>query len=449
MLEAIRGFTREFLREVEGKSIRVVLRHDCDGITSAAILIKTFKRLDKKFSIRIVKLLTGDVLKEEIDRQTKDVLVFVGFSSESLEPLRMTSSKVFLIDNHEVDIRLLNENVKIVNPYLVGDFSTNSCNAAGICYLFSKEISKDNVDLSKIAVVGMIGDRHEASLSKANQLIINDTKDLTVRKGLVMYPATRPLRRTLEYSTSPYIPGVTGNSEGVVELLREVGISGGKSLLELDEEEMSRLVTAVMIRRANNSRDDNIIGYLYVLKFFNTLEDARELSVLINACSRLDHWDSAILYCLENEGVKNHAIEIYNEYRQEIISGLKLAENVEKIRGNGFVILNVQDKIRDTVVGTVCSMLAGTANYEEGTILIGIAYSKENLKVSARMVGKGSRNMKEVLEQTIVSLKQKNPDASAMVGGYRDSAGCLIEKNLEAGFIEELRRNLEIEVVKV
>jgi len=55
MLKEVETFTKEFLEFSKNKPIRIISHYDTDGITSAAILVKTFKRLDKKFTLRIVK----------------------------------------------------------------------------------------------------------------------------------------------------------------------------------------------------------------------------------------------------------------------------------------------------------------------------------------------------------------------------------------------------------
>jgi RecJ-like exonuclease len=295
----------------------------------------------------------------------------------------------------------------------------------------------------------MIGDRHESNISRISQQILDDAHDLQIKKGLVIYPATRPLRRALEWSTSPYIPGVTGNGPGAIEILRETGIQLDKSLLDLTQDEMSKLITAVMIRRAKHDKETDILGNLYILKFFNTKEDVREISVLINACSRLGYGDIAISYCLGNEKAKTQALDIYTKYKQELVSGLRVAEKMDKIKGKGFVILNAKDQIKDAIVGTICSMLSSSPTYTEGTILIGMAYNEDKIKVSARIVGQEGRNLKEVLEKTVIKFKIENPESIAEVGGHHFAAGCLVEKSKEDSFIETLKKELEIEIVKV
>jgi single-stranded-DNA-specific exonuclease len=449
MLKEIDNFVKEFLEFSKDKPIRIISHHDTDGITSAAIMAKTLKRLDKKFSLRIVKGLDENIINQELSRQPNEVILFLDLASSNLDHFRNLDQPVFILDHHEIDPSKVNSKIKIINPHLTSSPEDNTATAAGICYLFAKAISPQNQDLSSLAIIGLIGDRHETNLSKINQQIVKDAHDLQIKKGIAIYPATRPLRRALEWSTSPYIPGVTGSGPGAMEILRETGIPYDKTLLELSDQEMSKLITAVMVRRAQHNKPEDILGNLYILKFFNTKEDVREISVLINACSRLGYSDVAISYCLENEKAKTQALDIYTKYKQELVSGLKVAEKMDKIKGKGFVILNAKDQIKDAIVGTICSMLSSSPTYEEGTILIGMAYNEDKIKVSARIVGHEGRNLKEVLEKTVTTFKGLNPKTIAEVGGHHFAAGCLVEKDKELSFIEALKKELEIEIVKV
>ncbi|MFH0808248.1 MAG: DHH family phosphoesterase [archaeon] len=449
MLKEIDTFVKEFLEFSKNKPIRIISHHDTDGITSAAILAKTFARLDKKFSIRIVKGLEDSIIKEELKRQPTEVILFSDLASSNLDHFKNLNHPVFILDHHEIEKTKINKNTKIINPHLTSNPEDNCATGAGLCYLFAKAISPENQDLSSLAIIGLIGDRHETNLSKINQQIINETNDLKIKKGIAIYPATRPLRRALEWSTSPYIPGVTGNGPGAMELLRETGIPYEKTLMEISDDEMSKLITAILIRRAQDNKPEDILGNLYILKFFNTKEDVREISTLINACARLGHTDIAISYCLENESAKSQALDIYTKYKQELVSGLKIAEKMDKIKGKGFVILNAKDQIKDAIVGTICSMLSSSPTYDQGTILIGMAYSEDKIKVSARIVGQEGRNLKEVLEKTVITFKGENPLTIAEVGGHHLAAGCLVERDKESSFIETLKKELEIEIVKV
>lgn len=435
MLKAIEKFSQEFLLTCKNHPIRIITHYDTDGITSAAILAKTFRRMDLKFSIRIVKGLDPLILKEEMEKN--DILFFSDLASGSLDCFKELKSPVFIIDHHEIEKEKLNDKIKIINPHI---FDGEEICAAGLAYLFAKSISENNKDLAKLALIGMVGDRHE-TLSKNYHQILSDCPDLTIKKGLLIFSATRPIKRALEYSTSLYIPGVTGSSIGTLELLRSVAIQPEKTLEELNSEEMSRLITSILLKRTGQKDPDNILGNIYILKFHSRKEDVRELSVLINACSRLGYPDIAFLFCMEYPSSYSQAQDVYIKYRQEIVSALKNTENLEKIKGTGFVILNAKDSIKDTIIGTITSILSSSPIYEEGTILIGMAYNENKIKVSARIVGRG-RNLKELLQTSLTQIE-------AEVGGHNQAAGCLIKKEDEGKFIENLKKNLEIEVLRI
>jgi len=439
MLKEMDNFADKFLELTKEKPIRVISHYDTDGITSAAIMIQTLKRLNKRFSVRIIKGIEDEILDEELNRSSNEILFFTDLASGALERLQVSKNPVFIIDHHEIDKKHLTEKIKIINPHLINGEEICS---AGLCYYFAKAISEENKDLSKLAIIGMIGDRHEKEISKEYQQIVEDAEELEIKKSLLIFSATRPLRRSLEYSTSMYIPGVTGSSEGTLELLRENGISPEKTLQELNEQETSKLITSILIRRATQQNPEEILGNLYILKFFNRKEDGREISVLINACSRLGNSDLALSFCLETKGYYEKAQDIYVKYRRELLNGLKTAETIEKIQGTGFVILNAREQIKDAIIGTVCSMLSSSNIYDQGTVLIGMAYNQDKIKVSARITGETNKNLKEVLEKTVMSIE-------AEVGGHQYAAGCLIKKTDEEKFIEELKRNLEVEVIRI
>ncbi len=442
MFKTIENLSKEFIELSKNKPIRLISHYDTDGICSAAIITKTLRRLQVKFSLRIVKGLDKEILDEELKRNKKEILFFVDLASGSLDMFQNLANPIFIIDHHEIEKSKLNDKIKIINPHL---FSEDQICGAGLCYLFSKAVSETNKDLASIAIIGMIGDRHEMNLTKTYQQIINDAEGLEVKKSLMIFSATRPLKKSLEYSTSFYIPGVTGSWQGVLELLRENQISPEKTLYELTEEETSKLITSILIRMASGGEKTEVIGNIYIAKFYNRKEDVREISVLINACSRCGYPEEALSFCLQNEKAKDRAQEIYLQYKQDLFSALKNAEKIDKIEGKGFVIMNAKDQIKDSIIGTVTSILSSSLGYESGTVLIGMAYNQDKIKVSARISGtKDGKNLKEVLEKIIIQTQ-----LIAEVGGHNKAAGCMIKKEDEQKFVEELRKHLEIEVVKI
>jgi len=415
------------------KPLRIISHFDTDGITSAAIFSRTLQRWGKKFSLQIVKGLDGDFIEKLPENE---VLIFLDLASNSLDQLKKKNTEIFIFDHHEI-IQEIPENVIMINPLLKKE---EPISGAAICYLFAKAISIENKDLSTLAVIGMVGDALEKELGKVYDEILKDSETI-IKKGLLLYPSTRSIDKALEYSSNPYIPNVTGSYKGVLELLRDANIQKQegryKALYEFNEEEMSSLITAIMLRSVGEKKITDLIGNLYLVKVFNKLEDAREFSALINACSRMDRPDLALGFCLGNKKCKEEAEKVYVEYKQHLISALKYVEETEKISGKDYTIINAKNNIKDTIIGTVASILSHSPIYSEGTMIIALAYNQDKIKVSARIAGREGRNVREVLNKVVINL-------GGEVGGHPNAAGCLIAREHEKRFIEELKQTLDI-----
>lgn len=439
MLEQdIEKIAEKFLEKIKGREVVVISHFDTDGITSVVIMIQTLKKLDQKFSVKILKSLEEDFISK-ISKEK--IVLFLDLASGSLDYIFKSGLKdVFIIDHHEIS-KEIPEDINLINPEI---YKKQKMSSSCLTYLFCKQINPENKEFAKLAILGMIGDSMEKEIDKLNHEILRDS-EIKKKRGLLIYPSTRPLNRTLEFCSKPFIPEVTGNIKGVLELLREVGFSpvNGKykSLIELDNEEMAKLITAIMLRNPK-TKNEEIVGDIFLLNLFNKMEDAREISAIINACSRLGKSNIAIGLCMEIPDAKKKAEAIHVKYKQHIISGLKFISETEKSSGNGFVIINARNNIKDTIIGTMASILSKSALYEDGTIVVTMAYYENKIKVSARTVGKNGRNVREILARVVQLI-------GGEVGGHEFAAGCIIQKEKEQDFTDSLKKNLEIEVVHV
>ena len=133
---------------------------------------------------------------------------------------------------------------------------------------------------------------------------------------------------------------------------------------------------------------------------------------------------------------------IYAKYKQEMVSSIKFALESKKIEGRGFVILNAENNIRDTMIGTIASIISNSNLYEEGTVIATMAHNGDKIKVSTRNVGKVGRNVRELLQNVMNEIEGE-------VGGHEFAAGCNISKKDEEKFLNLLKKELEIEVIKI
>lgn len=445
MITEIENFGKLFLEKTAKKSIQVISHFDTDGITSAAIFGRLLQKIDRKFGFTIVKGLEKEFF--ETLPKTK-VLVFLDLASASLGELEKLENEIFIVDHHEINKHYeLPKNIHVLNPYL--HENPEEMSASCLTYLLSKEIAKKDSKSANLAIIGLVGDIMDTKMGPMTHSILKDA-ELIIKRGLLLYPSTRPLNKTLEYSSSPYIPGVTGNYDGVVSLLREANIpfteKGYKSLIDLTEEEMLRLVTSIALRMPDSDKMQAFIGNLYLIKNSGAIEDAREVSALINACSRMGDSNVALLLCMGNNSMKKQAEQIYIKYKQNLIEALNQANANPKIQGNHYIIMNAKDKIQDTIIGTVASILSMSALYKEGTVIITMAYNKDKIKVSSRICGRDKID-------TTVNLRDLMNQVTELIGGesggHKFAAGCIINKDKEEAFIELVKKKLEFETIKI
>jgi len=269
---------------------------------------------------------------------------------------------------------------------------------------------------------------------------------IEIKKGLRMFGMqTKPLHKILEYSTDPYIPGVTGNEQGAVMFLKEYGIelkneSNFRRLIDLNDDELKRLVTGVILKRmGSETNPEDIFGDIYLLKDEEEglpTRDAKEFSTLVNACGRVHKSSIGIGLCLGNKRSKDMAFDLLKDYKLEIIDSLNWfysnKDSEDVIEGENFLIINAKENVRDSVIGTLAGMVAKSNLYKDNTIIIAMANTiDDNIKVSTRVCGKANDdvNLRDMLVRITDGLKVE-------VGGHKFAAGCLIEGENEKRFIE-------------
>jgi len=441
-------------------TIRVVTHIDTDGLTSASIFISLLQHENQNFWLTTVKQLDDEVvdkLMNQLEKQKWKAVFFLDLGSSKLAAIKKFSkyTNAFVIDHHEIrdDDASDCENFFLVNP---SNYSDERLSASSLTYLFVRDFDKNKYKkLSQLAVIGMIGDILDKNIGKNMQSIIEDAKEtgMQIKKGLTVFSALRPIHKALEFSSSLFIPGVTGSQNGAVSLLEDLGIdikdkNGYRTLLDLSKEETSKLITAILLRRVNQGKDQNIIDNIYLVKMMGHLRDAREISAMTNACGRLGYSSLAVAFLLNSKKAHSKIEDVYSKYKHHIVKSLNWVNSTNTIiKGSSYVIVDAKDKIKDTIIGTIISILSSSYIYNKGTVIIGMSYRRDNkIKVSARIV-------KDKGEDSDINLERLLSDVIKItggeIGGHRDAAGCIISKSKEQIFIDTIKKNLSVEEIKI
>lgn len=444
------------------KPIRLISHLDCDGICSCALLVHALNRAGFTYNISIVQQLDEAAISQ-ILREKYSLFFFTDIGSGHLPLIKKYASgkQAFILDHHEIEGCSHGSEIIHINPHLFSIDGSREISGSGVVYLFARELDKINAEMAHIAVIGAIGDVQENNgflrLNEEIAAVAEQTGKIKRSRGLRIFGSqTRPIHKALEYSTDPFIPGVSGSESGAIQFLMQLGVNpkeGGRwrKLYELSREEMKRLVAGVVLKRVGEENPEDVLGYIYILpheKAESPLRDAKEFATLLNACGRMNKASYGIGACLNDPKMKKLAVKSLTEYRKEIIKALNWYNSNPEgvIKEKGFVIINAHDNIPSTIIGTLASIISKSNSLKPGTIIVSLAQMLDsNTKVSFRIAGNGNNgndeNLKE-LSESIAACVNGN------AGGHRDAAGAVIPTEREEDFVNAARKVLKARVIE-
>ncbi len=451
------GKFEEKIKESAGKllsmkksRVRLVSHLDADGISSAAIIIKTLNRLGFFYSLTILPQLKYEDVKK-FSKENESIFIFTDLGSGELCAFKelMPNKTIFILDHHQPQECELTDNIIHINPHNFGFNGSSEICGAGVTYLFAKAVDENNKDLSSIAILGIIGDVQDPKYG-LNKIILNDAVEsgnIKVIRGLRVFGAqTKPLYKALVQSSDFTIPGVTGNESGAIQFLKQIGVepkdgSKWRRIIDLNDDELKRLVEGIIMMRLGEESPEDILGDVYLFtkeKEGSPLKDAKEFATVLNACGRMGKASYGIGACLGDRRFKKLAVSVLDDYRKEIVNGLKFFEKNRNseyvVEEPGILILNARDKVKPTVIGTVCSIISRNNSLSNNTFLLGLSRMNDKYtKISMRYKGDNEVNLKDILMEIL-------GDNEGEVGGHHFAAGAYIPIEFENEFIDRAKK---------
>jgi len=442
------------LKYVEkGEAIQVASHIDADGLAAAAIIGKSLLRLGGTFRIRVTKWVDERVI-DEIATEKPPLTIFTDSGSGYLDLLseRLSNHIVIILDHHQ-SISEAPSNFIHVNPHFHGIDGSRDLSGAGVAYLVAKALSKANSDLAYLAVVGALGDLQDKyekrKLGGVNENIVEDALNagyLNIETDLLFFGReTRPIHQALARTTSPFIPGISGEEDRSLAFLAGLGIKPKRedrwrALRDLSEEEKKKLFSALADYFASKNLPSdvafNLVGSVYTLTHeepWTPLRDAREFTVLLNACGRMDKAGLGVAICMGDRAkCLEEASVVMEEYRRTITKYLSwVTEKPERMEElNSIYVVHGEGFIDERVISPVSSILSTTlSNLEKPLIVYSVVSGEDMVKVSARalesLIKKGL-NLGEVLR---VAAEK----CSGRGGGHDIAAGAQVPiKNVES-----------------
>jgi len=439
----------------KSKEVHIVSHIDADGITAGSIAYQTVKRLGKEISIDFVKQL-DDAIIERLKNENHALVWFTDLGS-NISAQYPEINKI--ITDHHSCPEDSNKSYHL-NPHLFNIDGGFEISGAGTTYLVSKTLSKENIDLSPLAIIGACGDlqdRRFGKLTGFNQEILKDgeSSGLVKSKIDIRYfgRETRSIPKLLQYANDPILPGLSGREQACISFLQELGIrvqdgDNWRRWIDLNKSErmliVSNIAQLLLTKGFGHAITKRILGEVYILEKEEEgteVHEAKEFATLLNSTARYGQFDVGLQVCLGNrDKYLDEARNLLLGHRANLVEGLQFAkeEGIQKRKYLQF--FHAGTGIRDTIVGIVTNMLLNSEEVSSDIPLVGFADKGDGeIKVSARgtqqLVSKGLNLSK--------AMKKAANELNGVGGGHNIAAGATIPKGKEEEFLEILESEIK------
>ncbi|MFQ5819045.1 MAG: DHH family phosphoesterase [Candidatus Heimdallarchaeota archaeon] len=466
-LMVINDAAEMILGKTEG--IRKIIAHyDADGLSAAAIMGHALCRAGERPHIQIVRQLKREVI-DALETDNSEILIFLDVGSGQLEALSRLTQKKLIVCDHHPPVGTAADRITHVCPHLYGINGSTEISGSGVTYLVAREMNQSNAKMADVALVGALGDRQDRGVKNSvvglNRTILDwGIQEKVIEESLDLRffgRETRPLHVALEYTTDPFIPGLTGNRDKCLKFLAEAGIElkeeeNWRTLSDLTQEEQKILVTNLVVHMVEHGLDttqaEQIVGTVYTLpkERANTpLHDAREFAALLNSSGKMRCPGLGVAVAMSDRSENLRlAVDVANEYRRKLATAIGyLLENPQRIREDkqSFRYFRENQVIDHLIVGTITSIALISRIVPIEKPLVGLAETGEGMiKISAR----GTRELVENGLDLGVVLRNVLVDGSITgeAGGHDIAAGALIPQRTEEIFLNLLESTLLLQI---
>jgi len=450
------------------RHVHIAAHIDADGISAAAIAKRALDGRGVRADVSFHKKLDDEALRELREAES-DIVWFTDLGSGSLSKLEGVEAVV--TDHHTPDPkararsergqRVLSDfgTVHHVNPQAHGVSGATDLSGAGTTLLVACALDPHNLDSLPLAILGAVGDlqdQRSRRLEGLNRVLLDAAHSLGLVTPMhdIRYfgRETRPVHKMLEFSSDPYVPRISGNEEGAIAFLVELGIElkegdEWRTWVDLTKAEKEKIIgelrELLISARRRPETVERLTGEVYVFSkepVKTPLRDAKEYATLLNACGRHGRAEVALRICMgDREEALSEGIALLRDHRSAISRALQWARGSGVIRMRNIQFFDAGDEIEDTIVGTVAGMLLGGEGVDRSAPMVAFAESTEYsdepmLKASAR----GTQDLVSRGMDLASAIRTAAERVGGVGGGHNIAAGATIPAARRDEFLELL-----------
>ena len=465
--------------------IHIYTHIDADGLASGAILGKALYREKLPFQITILRQLEKEEIVKIAENKFRNLMIFSDFGSGQYlelqkELLLRGHDRHFIILDHHLPQKIADkkdfqaiEDIHIetnpwhINPYFYRIDGSIEISGAGICYYFAKALNKSNIDLSKIAIIGAIGDIQNQGTNKSfsgfNSIILEDAKNAGLIEVLddLNFSLIKPLNEAIAYSSDIKLPGLSNDANKTLKFLKTLGIlmenadGSVRTLSEMNKDEKQKISSAIIEYATIKLNIDPheiiekliVNRYLLIDEINSELHDVEDFSNLLNACGRTDNGSLGIAIAMgDRKNAFEQAKESLITYKKSLLTALTWINEKEKIQHKKYIqYFFGEDVVPENIVGTISSMLildeGNTIDKNKPIFGCALRIDEDVYKISGRahekIVAKGI-NLSEAIREALSLSKLET-----LGGGHPPAAGTKVPSNKIDIFLENLDKVIE------
>ena len=455
--------SKKIAKKIMSSGSVVVASHiDADGISAAAVASSALDRAKIKHRVLFLKKIDDETIAN-LNSIAKESLVWLT-DLGSAYASKFDQSNTVITDHHELDEKKAAaqttlqsfESIPHLNPQIFGYAGAREISGAGLAYLVAVEMDGENEALVKLPIIGAIGDIQD---QEARRLIGFNAKivESGVKSGRIKRSTdlrffgteTRSLPKLLEYSTDPYLPGLTGNQLACEDFYRMLKIDiatqdGARHWSDLSQAEKRRALNALSRNLLENGSSEKAVerltGEIYTFpdeRKGSPTREAREFSTLLNSCGRNDMAELGLRICKGDRGETfQRALALLREHRENIANALYYVREMGVSEQGCIQHFHCADQVKDTIVGTIVGILLSSGDIDRSKPLIGFAVAKEpsgeyKIKVSAR----GTYDLVEKGLNLSSAMRAAAQAVGGVGGGHNVAAGATLPLGKEDEFL--------------
>ena len=420
--------------------IRIISHNDADGISAAAVVANALADENVQFHTTIVPRLKQDIV-DQLRSEKYDLFIFSDMGSQFIEDFNTYKHDVIVADHHQINDVEAESNVVHINPHIFGIDGSKDLSGAGSAYLAVRDLDKKH--FAYYALVGAFGDMQgQDGFTGVNKMILDDaieSGNLEIHEDLkIVSKTTEPIFKSLAYTFSPPLPGISGDMDGAREFLELMNLSYGIKFTDMEDEEKDLLKEALV------NVNPDIFGNCYtVVKQAPMLRDLEEFSYILDACGKNKKAGLGLSIALgEKDQALDAALKLQRQYRDQIVKGLEWVKKEGAQQLNTIQYLYSEDKVLKSVMGTIASIGLSVELLDGSKPVLGLSRLHKDIKIS----GRTTREMVEKGVNLGKALQDSSNNFGGTGGGHDIAAGAMIPYESKDNFLHIMDEMVEYQL---